>query len=490
MVDSFFVNPAKRAKKRRSTRESSLAPTKKASRSAEADEEITSDSDLSEISQDEDESFSSESDHETAADKRRKLAKEYLDNLQTELQDEHAFDAQDLDREIISRRLKQDVAENQGRLFRFLDNSAVSRAFKSRTKAKYLTSVAACWPYAFSVSKSAELQRWRLSLDQPPVLEDTVKASNHKKKGNEKYLGHTGEILCIAVSPNGHHVVTGGRDHRIVVWSSRTLMPIKVFDTRDRHGTVLNMVFRRGSTQLYVACADLRVRTYDLEQMAQVEILYGHQDEVVDIAALAEERCISVGSRDRSAIVWKIPEESRLTFRGGDQSRARELDVLEGSIDVCSMLDNQLFVTGSDNGNISLWSLAKKKPLHIYRHGHGHDPQLTAAQASGEANASDVEIPPANPRYITALAAIPYSNVFFTGSWDGTVKMWKLSEDQRHIEFVREIAVGAGVVVRLSVAEQDAKPNRFVLVAALSREHRLGRWLTRPGHDAVVSFSV
>lgn len=494
MVDSFFVNPAK---KRKAARESSAGPSKRggpASRAPAAppvDEEITSESDISDASQDsEDESLSSESDHETAADKRRKLAKEYLDSLQTELQDERAFDAQDLDREIISRRLKQDVAEHQGRLFRLLGDCAVGRAFKSRTKAQHLTAVAACWPYAFSVSKDAQLQRWKLESGAAPALEQTVRASNRKKRGNDKFLGHTGEILCMAASPNGHYVVTGGRDHRIVVWSSRTLAPIKVFDTKDRQGTVLGLTFRRGHTQLYAACGDLRVRTFDLEQMAQVEVLYGHQDEVVDICALSEERCVSVGARDRTAIVWKIPEESRLTFRGGDHSKARDLDVLEGSIDCCAMLDNQLFVTGSDNGNVTLWSLAKKKPLYIYRHGHGHDRALTPAQASGEKEPSMVEIPPAVPRYITAVCAVPYSNIFFTGSYNGSVNMWRLSEDQRSLELVREIAVGAGVVVRLAVAESDAKSNKFVVVAALSREHRLGRWLTRPGHDTVVSFSV
>ena len=39
----------------------------------------------------------------------------------------------------------------------------------------------------------------------------------------------------------------------------------------------------------------------------------------------------------------------------------------EGSIEVVSMNDESHFVTGSDNGNVSLWSLAKKKPLSTHR---------------------------------------------------------------------------------------------------------------------------
>ena len=79
-----------------------------------------------------------------------------------------------------------------------------------------------------------------------------------------------------------------------------------------------SIVFRRNSDQLFAACADLRIRTYSINQFTQLEILYGHQDNISDISALAKETCVSVGSRDKTAMFWKIAEESRLTFRGGD----------------------------------------------------------------------------------------------------------------------------------------------------------------------------
>ena len=45
------------------------------------------------------------------------------------------------------------------------------------------------------------------------------------------------------------------------------------------------------------------------------------------------------------------------------------------------MIDESHFVTGSDNGNVALWSLAKKKPLTTKRLSHGLQPQFTPIQA-------------------------------------------------------------------------------------------------------------
>jgi ribosomal RNA-processing protein 9 len=285
-------------------------------------------------------------------------------------------------------------------------------------------------------------------------------------------MGHFDEIMCIAVSPDGKYVATGGKDRRIVIWSN-DLLPIKVFETKDKKGIVTGLAFRRGTNELYASCQDLKVRTYNLDSMAQVEILFGHQDMVQDISALGQDRCLTVGSRDRTAIIWKINEETRLTFRGAAK---KNQSVVEGSIDCCSMIEDQLFVTGSDNGSISLWSLQKKKPLHVLPLAHGFDKPLAPNEASAEQDLSKIVIPHALPRQITCIYAIPYSNIFFSGSNNsGDIKVWKLSTDHKKFELLSSIEGVNGIVNRISVMEQPK--NKSYIVAAVSKEMRLGRWL-------------
>lgn len=470
VVDKFFSRPAQPRKRRR------------AEKPPERDEEITSESDKGSDSESESiaETESSESDHETAADKRRRLAKDYLDSIAAEKEASEAagFNAEDLDREIISRRLKDDAAETHGRIFRDLQGAQVKEIHRSKTAARNLIGVAATWPWGFTVGKTLTLQKWDLTT---LAVEKTIR--DHHDRDS---------VTCIAA--NSEFVVTGGRDRRICVYTVSNLSLVHTFYLNQYKAEVLCMVFRQGTSELYVGCADLRLRTYDLSQMAFVETLYGHQDHITSVAALSQPRCVSAGSRDRTVIYWKIPEEARLTFRGGDTKLAAQNPgpevTLEGSIDCCAMLDNQFFVSGSDNGNVSLWSTQRKKPVAIEREAHGMNPPLSPSQASAETDPSRVEVPPPQPRGITSLASVPYSNVFVTGSWVGTVRVWCVSEDRRSFSLLNEVKVGKGIVTGLAAVESQENRNEFVIFASLSREPRLGRWMKVSGGDAVGTFTL
>lgn len=508
----FLADPSKK-KRSRSSRANAAMQKAKRARSTEGDEEISgiseSEDEQGNVSYGEDAGAADDDEvdseeefaHESAADKRRRLAKQYLENLKQELGD-YDFDAKDLDDEIISKRLREDVAETKGHVYRYLaDNLLLSdvKPTVSRIGSKALTGLSVRFPYAYTVSKDVELIKWDVrDFKKKPLRVKHVKGGKKftEVDNDPSRNGHSDEILTVAASPDGRYVVTGGRDKRIIVWSTESLACQRVLDTRDRRGEIMGLVFRRGSDQLYAACADLKVRTYSINQFAQLEILYGHQDTVVDVSALGQERCVTVGSRDRCAMLWKIAEETRLTFRGGENERKKrkkfqdedgmDIDEVEqkffseGSIDCVSMIDDTYFVTGSDNGSISLWSLAKKKPLFIQHYAHGILPSLTPEQASAEQDEAlrAQQVPEAQPYWITAIHAVPYSNVFFTGSWNGTIKVWKLEDNLRSFTPLGELSNARGIVTRIDVAESGAHGKESLRVlAAMSKEHRLGRWI-------------
>lgn len=152
---------------------------------------------------------------------------------------------------------------------------------------------------------------------------------------------------------------------------------------KHHRAAVNGLVFRRGTNQLYSCSSDRTVKLWSLDELAYVETLFGHQDEVVGIAALNAERCVTVGARDRTARLWKIVDETQLVFRGGGgtggESRKTKKDkngvdrYEEGSIDTVAMIDDEYFVTGSDNGYV-----VPPPPLF--------SPLLTAAQTETSAS--------------------------------------------------------------------------------------------------------
>lgn len=414
-----------------------------------------------------DESSGSEAEGETAADRRMRLAERYLDNVKQEVDEVYGFDAEDVDRDLIAERMQEDVAENKGKVYRKLAGELLFEQASHtlfRWNSQNVTSIATCAPYAYTVSKDMFLVKWKLQdLPQyqwpqttkkkpkkppaPPKKKPQRVASSRgdtRKTKDKTWQGHTGPILKVAASQDGKFVVTAGADRRMVVHDAETLKPLRAF--HQHRDAVTGLAFRRGTNQLYSCSKDRTVKVWSLNELAYVETLFGHQDHVVDIDALAHERCISVGARDRTARLWKVAEETQLVFRGGgpgSSERKKDKAALaidprsnahEGSMDRIAMLDEELFVTGSDNGSIALWSIQKKKPLFTLPRAHGVEPALALDKASGEKDPDPSVIPPPQPRWITALRAIPYSDIILSGSWDGYVRVWRLSEDKRRIE--------------------------------------------------------
>lgn len=156
------------------------------------------------------------------------------------------------------------------------------------------------------------------------------------------------------------------------------------------------------------------------------------------------------------------------------------------------MIDESHFVTGSDNGNIALWSLAKKKAQDTRRLAHGLQPQFQPQQASAETETeiASRQIPVPQPYWITAIHAPAYSDVFLSGSFGGTVKIWRLDATLRSFTLIGEVENLRGFVVKIdSVEIPNTKQLRvFVLV---SKEHKFGRWFGKVpgGRNALISFT-
>lgn len=561
-MSSFFTLPASQRKRKRTEGQSKPGQTRKTARAN--DDESISGSDISdsdardrvgsdEVSDDDEEEYIDED----PASKRIRLAEQYLANTEKEIIEDGGFDAADVDQENLRRRmgerLKEDTAESKGKLYRWIAEGldwrgATSKVLRSKDVSKSYTGVAIHGQHVYAVSKDMHLVKWERPATGGNFLgrrpSSTWKVVGHSQGDRRKKQGqhHSGHILCVAVSSDGRFVATGGADKKLVVWDAATLKPLKAF--HQHRDAVLALAFRRGTNQLFSASKDRTIKTWSLNELAYVETLFGHQDEVVGVSALAQEKCATVGARDRTARVWKVVEESQLVFRGGGSGTFKKLESLrkayendpgivindeayhEGSMDQIAMVDDDMFVTGSDNGSISLWNVTKKKALYTLPLAHGVDPPVPLAQASAEQDPDPTLDEKGRggkqPRWITALAAIPFSDVVISGSWDGYLRVWKISQDRRRIEALGAVGVvdsgvngiptlesstaestvngiaasennrSHGIINGLSLAEVGERGRETILVAAaVGREHRFGRWKQfEDGKNHVVLFEI
>jgi ribosomal RNA-processing protein 9 len=131
--------------------------------------------------------------------------------------------------------------------------------------------------------------------------------------------------------------------------------------------------------------------------MMYVETLYGHQFGINDIDCHRKEKPISVG-RDRTARAWKLSEDTHLIFRGGAKV---------SSADCVSVVKDDWFLTGHDDGHLALWMTEKKKAVRTIDMVHG--------SAGGVG------------RGIGCIGSLPGSDLAVTGSSDGYLRLWKVS---------------------------------------------------------------
>ncbi|KAK2785934.1 pre-rRNA processing protein [Onygenales sp. PD_12] len=573
-MSSFFTLPASQRKRKRDDRVAApgskkrgvagkgAKDTEQQDRRRDRDESISGSESEDELSGSEgsieEEEGSSESEDETAAERRLRLAERYLDNIREEV-DEVGFDAAEIDRDLIAERIKEDVDESKGRIYRQigaqLSFSKASHSF-FRADTQTTTGVAVHSPFAYTVSKDKTLIKWELATPEPstntnatngestrakrpqrkkPKKIKSVRGLQETEDGGEPQ-GHTGNILALAVSPSGEFLATGGADNRLIIWDAETLTPLKTFNQHRDSVSGLSFTRRISSTssgeQLFSASFDRTIKTWSLSPGAHayVETLFGHQDHVIAVDSMALDQCVSVGARDRTARLWKVVDETQLVFRGGSSKGS---SYVENAIDCVAVLPPTHFVTGSDSGSISLWSIHKKKPLHTIPQAHGVDPLPPLDELSSELDPAVAEkntrnMSP-NPRWITALATLPGTDIVLSGSWDGWIRAWQISEDKRKIiplgpvgghdaasalvngtldfhtnmdvDTPEQVAPLKGVVNDIAVFERRGPESKATLnpkskpkgksaskeqetseqrglciVAALGKEHKLGRW--------------
>lgn len=380
---------------------------------------------------------SSESDYETADQKRKRLAQEHLQQLKAYIASD------DEEGEIVARQLHQESLEKRGRHHREIAAKLIEPSSEHITTCRGHQLTLTCLvitpdnKHIFTGSKDSSIIKWNVDTGKKV---HTMFGSHVKSDG----IGHSSHILCLGVTSDGQYLASGGRDRVIKIWNAHTCVLIHATTTHQHRDTVTGLVFRNGSHELFSCSSDRTVKVWNVTDagIVYVETLFGHEDMVASIDALHMERAITCGAADHSIRVWKIVEESQLVFHGHS-----------GSIDCVCFINGNHFFSGASDGSLSLWSLLKKKPIITCPNAHSNS--QTAASADN---------------WITAVAALPNSDLVVSGSKDGFVRFWKCGAEFKSLTHLFSLPV-VGFVNGLKFSADGQ-----LLAIAVGREHKLGRW--------------
>lgn len=212
-----------------------------------------------------------------------------------------------------------------------------------------------------------------------------------------------GAILSVAISPDGHKVLTGST-RGMKLWDIATRKELRGFDSGG--GDVASVAFspdgrfaisgiRRGGMKLWEVATGKEVRTFG-----------GKDDDVTSVAYSPNGRSVLSGTYGGVIKLWDAASGKQLIEFHRQPDEVLALAFSPGG---------SFVISGSGNSSVKVWDAASGQELHSM---NGHSGQVRSVAFS--------------PDGLSAVSA----------SWDGTVKAWDVNSSSEKRTFEGRISKG------------------------------------------------
>jgi ribosomal RNA-processing protein 9 len=267
-------------------------------------------------------------------------------------------------------------------------------------------------------------------------------------------------------------IAVGSADTLIRVWRRDNLE--FVGELKLHRGPVTSVCFRMDTNTLYSVSEDKAIRVWSISEMLSVDKFFGHTAPILSVSALKRERC-ATGGDDRCLRFWKVDMATQTSYQEHDLP-----------IELVCMLDEATVVGAHRDGTLLLFDTMKRTPLWALPFAHGDSFAGDGTGLEKEAPRQPAVAGAPNAylgNAITAMAALPYSDVVATGSCDGYVRLWRYTGFATGRSAVaaapRELSLLAKVPAHGFVNGLTFSADGKTLYIATAKEPRRGRWVVQ-----------
>ncbi len=294
-----------------------------------------------------------------------------------------------------------------------------------------------------------------------------------------QFTGHTGGIWAVDLSPNSRLAISGSgkewkdgkftdvADNTVRIWDVETGKQLHCFNKHSNY--VKQVAFSPDNRKATSCSADKTVRLWDVEDGKEIHCFTGHTNQVSGVVFIPKTGNLASVGVDGSLRVWDtstgkalnefplgigelhciaVSSDGRSAFCGTKDKSAHLVDLATGKVErsyngqtdllhsIAVSPDGQTLLAGSANGNAMMWSVSDGKKLGAF---DGHAVRFTndskrillgcndaTVRLLDRSDMREITRLRGHKAYVQGVAFSPDGRYALSGSWDGTLRLWKL----------------------------------------------------------------
>jgi WD40 repeat protein len=242
----------------------------------------------------------------------------------------------------------------------------------------------------------------------------------------------TSSVVCLAISPNNHSIVSGLYDGLLKVWDINSGYDIRVLNGRNGFLTTCIAISSNGEFAV-TGSTDSVIRLWNLVSGENIRNYFGHKSSVKCVAISPDSRFIVSGSVDKTVKVWDVKTGAEIrTFTGHERNVTC----------IAISHNGQYIASGSWDNTVKIWNLYNVDEFQTLR-GHNDSVECVTFTPNGQSVLSgsrdmtikEWEFPSGREirtfeghnGWINCIAITPDSHYAISGSDDKTIKIWNVS---------------------------------------------------------------
>lgn len=234
-------------------------------------------------------------------------------------------------------------------------------------------------------------------------------------------VGHTGIILCLAVSPCGHYLITCSKDKTIRLWHTQTYKCLALGNCHSDFINTLALSQKKGKYEVAGACAangrgafvisgskDRTIKRWNLPgksvldgsgndtnllELSATLTKFSHEKDINVITVAPNDTIVCTGSQDKTAKLWNASDLSLIGTLNGHKR----------SVFDCKFSNQYpLLATSSGDLTVKLWSVPDKSCIRTFQ-GHSN--------------------------IVLGVLFLPNGLQLFSSGGDGLIKLWNIKSN-------------------------------------------------------------